>query len=86
MSWISLYSHYTVHTFESELSVELRTILNIANVTSTTELNKNSLMKLYKNELTEIALRLARVYEKNLDICKSAAVKIDQRSRIRKNS
>ena len=68
----------SLHTFEFELSVELKTVLNIANVTSTTELNQNSLMKLYKNDLTEIVLRLVRAYEKNLNICKSAAVKIDQ--------
>ena len=72
------FSVQSLHTFEFELSVELRTILNLANVTSTTKLNKNSLMKLYKNELTEIALRLVKAYEKNLNICKSAAVKIDQ--------
>ena len=72
------FSVQSLHTFEFELSVELRTILNIANVTSTTELNKNSLMKMYKNELTEIVLRLVKAYEKNLNICKSAAVKIDQ--------
>ena len=69
----------SLHTFEFELSVELQTIVNIANVTSTTELNQNSLTKLYKNDLTEIILRLVRAYnEKNLSICKSAAVKIDQ--------
>ena len=72
------FSVQSLHTFEFELSVELPTILNIANVTSTMELNKNSLMKLYKNELTGIALRLVWVYEKNLDICKSAAVKTNQ--------
>ena len=72
------FSVQSLHNLEFELSVELRTILNLANVKSTTELNQNSLMKLYKNDLTEIALRLVRVYEKNLDICKSAAVKIDQ--------
>ena len=67
-----------LHTFEFELSVELKTVLNIANVPCTTELNKNSLTKLYKNDLTEIVLRLVKAYEKNLTICKSAAVKIDQ--------
>ena len=35
-------------------------------------------MKLNKNDLTEIVLRLVKAYEKNLNICKSAAVKIDQ--------
>ena len=72
------FSVQTLHTFEFELSVELKTVLNIANVPSTTELNKNSLTKLYKNDLTEIVLRLVKAYENNLNICKSAAVKIDQ--------
>ena len=69
----------SLHTVESELSVELRTVLKTAEVTSTTELNEN-LMKLSKNclTLTEITLRLVSLYEKNLNTCKSAAVKIDQ--------
>ena len=63
---------------ESELSEELRTVLKTAKVTSTMELNENSLMKLSKNCLTAITLRLVSLYEKNLNTCKSAAVKIDQ--------
>ena len=63
---------------ESELSEELRTVLKTAKVTSTMELNENSLMKLSKNCLTDITLRLVSLYEKNLNSCKSAAVKIDQ--------
>ena len=63
---------------ESELSEELRTVLKTAKVTSTMELNENSLMKLSKNCLTDITLRLVSLYEKNLNTCKSAAVKIDQ--------
>ena len=42
------------------------------------ELNENSLMKLSKNYLTDITLRLVSLFEKNLNTCKSAAVKIDQ--------
>ena len=72
------FSVQSLHTFEFELSVELQTVLNIANVKSTTDLNKNSLMKLCKNDLTDIVLRLVKAYEKNLNICKSEAVKIDQ--------
>ena len=72
------FSVQSLHTFEFELSVQLQTVLNIANVTSTVDLNQNSLMKLHKNYLTDIVLRLVKAYEKNLNICKSAAVKIDQ--------
>ena len=42
------------------------------------ELNENSLMKLSKNGLTHITLRLVSLYEKSLNTCKSAAVKIGQ--------
>ena len=67
-----------LHTMESELTLELRTVLKTAKVTSTMELNENCLMKLSKNCLTDITLRLVSLYEKNLTTCKSAAVKIDQ--------
>ena len=72
------FSVQSLHTIESELTAELRTILKTAKVTSTMELNENCLMKLSKNCLTDITLRLFSLYEKNLNTCKSAAVKIDQ--------
>ena len=72
------FSVQSLHTMESELSAELRTVLKTAKVTSTMELIENSLMRLSKNCLTDITLRLVSLYEKNLNTCKSAAVKIDQ--------
>ena len=61
-----------------DITGELQTVLKTAKVTSTVELNENSLMKLSKNSLTDIALRLVKLYEKNLNTCKSAAIKLDQ--------
>jgi hypothetical protein len=53
-------------------------VLKTAKVTSTTELNESTLLKLTKNPLADIILRLVNLYEKNLDTCKSAAIKMDQ--------
>ena len=61
-----------------DLTGELQTVLKTARVTSTKELNENVLMKLSKNCLTDIALRLVQLHEKNLNTCKSAAIKLDQ--------
>ena len=72
------FSVESLHTLEVDLNGELQTVLKSAKVTSTVELNENSLMKLSKNCLTDITLRLVNLYEKNLKTCKSAAVKIDQ--------
>ena len=72
------FSIESLHTLESDITGELQTVLKTAKVTSTGELNENVLMKLSKNSLTDITLRLVKLYEKNLKTCKSAAIKLDQ--------
>ena len=72
------FSVESLHNLEMDITRELQTILKTAKVTSTVELNENSLMKLSKNSLTDITLQLVKLYEKNLNTCKSAAIKMDQ--------
>ena len=57
----------SLQNLEMDIAGELQTMLKTAKVTSTVELNENSLMKLSKNSLTDIAIRLAKLYEKNLN-------------------
>ena len=61
------FSVESLHNLEMDIAGELQTMLKTAKVTSTVELNENSLMKLSKNSLTDIAIRLAKLYEKNLN-------------------
>ena len=63
---------------EKEFSSEMAKILKTAKVNSTTELNENVLLKLTKNPLADIIVRLVNLCEKNLNTCKSAASKLDQ--------
>jgi hypothetical protein len=72
------FSVESLHALEMDLNGELQTVLKTAKVTSSMELNESSLMKLSKNCLTDITLRLVNLYEKNLKTCKSAAFKIDE--------
>ena len=72
------FSVESLHNLEMDMTEKLQTILKTAKVTSTVEMNENSLMKLSKNSLTDITLQLVKLYEKNLNTCKSAAIKIDQ--------
>ena len=72
------FSVESLHTLKMDLAGELQTVLKTARVSSTSELNENALMKLLKNCLTDIAPRLVKLYENNLNICKYAAIKLYQ--------
>ena len=63
---------------EKDFSSEMAKVLKTAKVKSTTELNDNVLLKLTKNPLADIIVRLVNLCEKNLNTCKSAASKLDQ--------
>ena len=63
---------------EKDFTLELQKVLKTAKVTSTTELDESTLFKLTKNPLADIIVRLVNLYEKNLNTCKSAAIKMDQ--------
>ena len=72
------FSVESLYAMEKEFSSEMAKVLKTAKVKSTTELNDNVLLKLTKNPLADIIVRLVNLCEKNLNTCKSAASKLDQ--------
>ena len=72
------FSIESLHSMENDFALELQNVLKTAKVTSMKELNETTLLRLNKNPLAEITLRLVNLYEKSLNTCKSAAVKMDQ--------
>jgi len=67
----------SLHAMEKDMNSEFQKLLKAVNVTSASDLSETVLLKLNKNPLANTILRLVNVLEKNLNICKSAASKID---------
>lgn len=67
----------SLHAVEKEMISEIQKILKAVNVSSTAEINEHVLLKLSKHPLANTVLRLVKLLEKNMNICKSAAGKID---------
>ena len=57
---------------------EIQKVLKAVNVSSTSELNETTIMRLNKNPLAKFVETLANLIEKNVELCKSAAGKMDQ--------
>ena len=58
---------------------EIQKVLKAVNVSTTSELNETVMMqKLNKNPLAKFVETLTNLIEKNIELCKSAAGKIDQ--------
>ena len=60
------------------MNIEIQKVLKSVNVTSAAEINETVLMRLNKNPLAKFVESLMNVIEKNVDLCKAAAGKIDQ--------
>ena len=68
-----------LHTMENEMKSEIQKVLKAVNVSTTSELNETVMMqKLNKNPLAKFVETLTNLIEKNIELCKSAAGKIDQ--------
>ena len=63
---------------EKELTVKLNQVLKASKVLSTDELTHHGLMKMNKDTLANFVEDLAKLMNGNIDLCKSAAGKIDE--------
>ena len=62
------FSVESLHAMEKEFSVEMKKVLKTVKVASTNDLNENALLKLNKNSLSDIILRLVNLCEKMLTL------------------
>ena len=60
------------------MSSEIQRVVKAVNVSCTAEVNESVLMKLNKNPLAKMVENLLNLIEQNVELCKSAAGKIDQ--------
>ena len=60
------------------MKTEIEKVLKSVHVASAAEINETVLMRLNKNPLAKFVESLMNVIEKNVDLCKAAAGKIDQ--------
>ena len=63
---------------EKELTVKLNQVLKASKVLSTDELTHPGLMKMNKDTLANYVEDLTKLMNRNIDLCKSAAGKIDE--------
>ena len=66
-----------LHTMENEMKDELNRIFKLVNVSSSADLNQSVLTKLNKAPLATIVQSLVTVVEKNVSLCRNAAVTLD---------
>ena len=66
-----------LNAVDHETTSEIQKIFKMANVSCRSELTDTALMKLNKNPLIKIIGSLMNLVEKNIELCKSAAGKID---------
>ena len=64
-----------LHKSEKGIKEEISKLLSTARVSSASDLSANVLDKLRKADLISAILSLVSVFEKNVDLCKSAAEK-----------
>ena len=67
-----------LNAIEKEMQSEMQKILKTANISCSSEATESALMKLNKNPLAKFVNSLLHLVEKNVELCKSAAGKIDQ--------
>ena len=68
----------TLHTKENEMKNEFKTIFKTANVTSSAALSQTVLAKLNKALLATFVKSLVTLVEENMNMCRNAAVTLDQ--------
>jgi hypothetical protein len=72
------FSVESLHAMERDMGSEILKLMKAVNVSSTSEINQNNLQRLNKGPLSSFLLSMVGLFEKNVDLCKSAAVKCDQ--------
>ena len=68
----------SLHNIENDLSAALSFVLKSAKIDNDGDLNHTSLMKMNKDPLANCVEKLFRLLKSNLELCKSAAGKIDR--------
>ena len=63
---------------EIKMKTDLQTLFSTMNVNSLTDINQSVLVKLNKNNLANFVSSFVTLMEENVDLCKSAAVKLDE--------
>ena len=67
-----------LHTMEKDMDLEIVKLMKSLNVSSISEINQKSLEKtLNKGPLATFLSSFVKLYEKNINLCKLAAVKLD---------
>ena len=68
-----------LHTMEKDMDTEIVKLMKAVNVSSISEINQKSLEKtLNKGPLATFLSSIVKLFDKNMNLCKQAAVKIDQ--------
>ncbi|KAL5256543.1 hypothetical protein ACHWQZ_G011706 [Mnemiopsis leidyi] len=67
-----------LNTMEKKMTSEIQKVLKAVNVSCASEVSESALMKLNKNPLAQIVNSLVNLIEQNVELCKSAAGKMDQ--------
>ena len=73
-----VFSVEQLHTVEREIRSLAEKVLKVSKLSSTADLNQTALMKLNKNVLAEHLEGFVQLFERNLELCKSAASEVDQ--------
>ena len=71
------FSVESLHAMERDMGSEILKLMKAVNVSSASEINQTNLQKLNKGPLSSFLLSMVGLFEKNVDLCKSAAVKCD---------
>ena len=72
------YSVDSLHRIEKDLNAAFNLVIKTAKVDSVEELNHNALMKVNKDPLADCVEKLAKLLKTNIELCQSAAEKIDR--------
>ena len=66
-----------LHTMERDMDTEIVKLMKAVSVSSPSDISQSALNKLNKGPLITFFLSMLKMYEKNVSMCKSAAVKLD---------
>ena len=69
---------HSLHSLEKQLNKTKQKVLKTVKILSGAELNHTALMKLNKDPLATLVEDLFKLFDSNLELCKSAASKVDE--------
>ena len=76
--WKMSFTVEYLHNMEKEMKTSTQEILKLAKLSSTDEMKFTSLMKLNKDIIARCLEKCAALFDKNFEMCKSAASEIDR--------